>query len=84
MKRKRFGQLLLAAECDMRGRGEDQHELRTREYPQPAYLQRALDAARAVNAGEVAQRCGDDKAGIPHAVHGARVSAVKAAIGAQE
>jgi len=32
--------------------------------------------ARAVNAGEVAASCGDNKAQIPEAVHRARVTAV--------
>jgi len=80
-KPERFAQMLLAAECDARGRGSETHEMRTRDYPQAAYLLRALAAARGVNAGEVAARCGEDRARIPEAVHAARVSAVKAALG---
>jgi tRNA nucleotidyltransferase (CCA-adding enzyme) len=84
-KPQRFEQMLLAAECDMRGRGAEGDDFRTRPYPQGGYLLQALAAARAVNAGEVAQRCGDNSARIPAAVHAARVSAVKAAVkGADE
>jgi tRNA nucleotidyltransferase (CCA-adding enzyme) len=39
-----------------------------------------LEAARAVNAGEVAARYAENKEKIPEAVHAARVSAVKAAL----
>jgi tRNA nucleotidyltransferase (CCA-adding enzyme) len=79
-KPQRFAQMLLASECDARGRGDENHALRHRDYPQAPYLLRALDAARGVNAGEVAARCGEDRAKIPEAVHAARVSAVKAAL----
>jgi len=47
------------------------------DYPQRPWLLGALDAARSVNAGEVAARCGADKAGIPQAVLAARVAAVR-------
>ncbi len=77
-KPQRFEQMLLASECDFRGRGGDADNFRTRPYPQGDYLLQALGAARGVNAGEVAARCGDNKARIPDAVHAARVSAVKA------
>ena len=79
-KPQRFEQMLLAAECDFRGRGAEGDDFATRPYPQAPHLLGALAAARAVNAGEVAQRCGENKARIPQAVHGARVSAVKAAL----
>lgn len=79
-KPERFRQLLLAAECDFRGRGGDPHAMRARDYPQGPRLLKALAAARAVDAGAVAARCGEDKARIPEAVHAARVSAVKAAL----
>ncbi|GAB3469286.1 multifunctional CCA addition/repair protein [Massilia terrae] len=79
-KPDRFKQLLLAAECDYRGRGGDGHEMRSRDYPQGPHLLKALAAARAVDAGAVAARCGEDRARIPEAVHAARVSAVKAAL----
>ena len=77
-KPERFAQMLLASECDARGRGHEEHPMRFQDYPQRPYLLRALGAARAVNAGEVAARFADDKAKIPEAVHAARVSAVKA------
>jgi tRNA nucleotidyltransferase (CCA-adding enzyme) len=79
-KPERFAQMLLAAECDARGRGDGQPGFRTRPWPQGPYLLEALAAARAVNAGEVAARCADNKARIPEAVHAARVSAVKGAL----
>ncbi|MBD8532417.1 MULTISPECIES: multifunctional CCA addition/repair protein [unclassified Massilia] len=75
-KPERFNDMLLAAECDARGRGDPTHPMRTRPYPQRPYLERALAVARAVNAGEVAASCGDNKAQIPEAVHRARVTAV--------
>lgn len=75
-KPERFNDMLLAAECDARGRGDPAHEMRTRAYPQRPYLERALAVARAVNAGEVAASCGANKAQIPEAVHRARVTAV--------
>ncbi|WP_141835952.1 multifunctional CCA addition/repair protein [Herbaspirillum sp. SJZ107] len=80
-KPERFAQMLLASECDARGRGHETHDMRYRDYPQGPYLLRALAAARAVNAGEVAERFAADKARIPEAVHAARVAAVKAALG---
>jgi tRNA nucleotidyltransferase (CCA-adding enzyme) len=80
-KPERFAQMLLASECDARGRGHETHDMRYRDYPQGSYLLRALAAARAVNAGEVAARFVEDKARIPEAVHAARVAAVKAALG---
>jgi tRNA nucleotidyltransferase (CCA-adding enzyme) len=79
-KPERFAQMLLAAECDARGRGHETHAMRFRDYPQADYLLRALAAARAVNAGEIAGRFVEDKARIPEAIHAARVSAVKAAL----
>lgn len=79
-KPERFAQMLLASECDARGRGHDTHEMRYRDYPQAAYLLRALDAARSVNAGEIAGRLADARDKIPEAIHAARVAAVKAAL----
>jgi tRNA nucleotidyltransferase (CCA-adding enzyme) len=80
-KPDRFAQMLLACECDARGRGDERHEMRSRAYPQAPWLLRALDAARGVNAGEVAARHAENREKIPEAVHAARVSAVKAALG---
>ena len=77
-KPQRFAQMLLAAESDARGRGGEEHDYRTRAWPQGPFLLAALDAARAVDAGAVAARCGENKGHIAQAVHGARVSAVKA------
>jgi len=78
-KPERFAQMLLASECDARGRGHATHEMRYRDYPQGPWLLRALAAARAVNAGEIAGRAAD-KARIPELVHAARVTAVKLAL----
>ncbi len=64
-KPERFGQMLLAAAC-----------IDGAAHSPQARLPRALAAARAVNAGEVAARCAGDKARIPQAVHAARVAAV--------
>jgi tRNA nucleotidyltransferase (CCA-adding enzyme) len=77
-KPERFAQMLLACECDYRGRGDERHEFRTRPYPQAPHLLRALAAARGVNAGEVAARYAENKEKIPEAIHAARVFAVKA------
>jgi tRNA nucleotidyltransferase (CCA-adding enzyme) len=79
-KPERFAQMLLASECDARGRGHETHEMRYREYPQGPYLLRAMAAARGVNAGEIAGRYVENKEKIPEAIHAARVSAVKAAL----
>lgn len=73
-KPERFADMLLAGECNA-GAGA---------YPQRPYLLGALAAARAVNAGEVAAGCGDNKARIPEAVHRARVTAVTQWIGSAE
>ncbi|MEO7494261.1 MAG: multifunctional CCA addition/repair protein [Massilia sp.] len=78
-KPQRFEQMLLAAECDFRGRGvAGGADFRDRPFPQAAHLLAALGAARAVDAGEVARRYADKPTHIAAAVHGARVSAVKA------
>ncbi len=79
-KPARFADMLLASECDFRGRGDASHDFRTRPYPQAPHLLQALAAARAVDAGEVAARHADAPAKIPEAVHAARVAAVKAAL----
>jgi tRNA nucleotidyltransferase (CCA-adding enzyme) len=77
-KPDRFAQMLLAAECDFRGRGGDGDDFRSRPYPQAPYLMAALLAARAVDAGAVAARYADTPERIKEAVHAARVRAVKA------
>jgi tRNA nucleotidyltransferase (CCA-adding enzyme) len=71
-KPERFVEMLRAIECDHHGRAGFEET----PFPQAAYLERALHAARAVDAGEVARRCGDKPAGIPEAIHEARVRAV--------
>ena len=75
-KPERFADMLLASACDAGGRGHETHEMRTRPYPQGPYLLGALDAARAVNAGEVAARHAEQRDKIAEAVHRERVSAV--------
>jgi tRNA nucleotidyltransferase (CCA-adding enzyme) len=79
-KPERFCQMLLAAECDVRGRGDGHHAADSAPWPPAGHLLRALEAARGVNAGEVAARYVENKAKIPEAVHAARVAAVKAAL----
>ena len=77
-KPERFGEMLLAAECDARGRAGGGHDFRAKPYPQAPYLLAALAAARGVDAGAIALACGENKQRIPDAVHQARVAAVKA------
>lgn len=69
---ERFAQLLQACASDARGRGGCAEA----PYPQEAYLLDLLDAARAVNAGEIARVC-QDKGTIPAAVQQARLSAIE-------
>jgi tRNA nucleotidyltransferase (CCA-adding enzyme) len=80
-KPARFIQMLQATECDARGRTGASASFRDQPFPQLAHLQGALAAARAVNAGEVAQRWGAQPQRIPEMVRKARVAAVKAALG---
>ena len=74
-KPARFMQMVLAAECANAGG--------TSPSPQRGLLASALDAARAVNAGEIAQRSAAAPQQIPELVRAARVQAVHAAIGAE-
>lgn len=72
---QRFGQLLLACECDARGRTgfED------KPYPQADHLRLVLRAATSIDAGAVAgQQSAPEK--IREAVYQARLRAVKAAL----
>jgi len=75
-KPQRFMDMLQVAECDYRSRigFED------RPFPQMMRLQSALDAARAVNAGEIAQATAkshpNQPASISEAIHQARIAAV--------
>jgi tRNA nucleotidyltransferase (CCA-adding enzyme) len=79
-KPARFEQMLLASECDFRGRGGSSggDDFRLKPFPQAPHLLAALAAARGVDAGAVAQRFADKPERIKEAVHAARVSAVKA------
>ena len=79
-KPARFTQMLLATECDARGRIGPDASYADTPFPQLAHLETALAAARGVNAGEIAQGCADNPQRIPERVHAARVSAVKAAL----
>ena len=83
-KPERFDQMLLTAECDTCGGGGDGHALRVEPGPQRVFLLKALNAARGVNAGEIAGRLADQRASIPEAVHQARVEAVKVALQLEE
>jgi tRNA nucleotidyltransferase (CCA-adding enzyme) len=77
-KPERFADMLRASEADARGRASDAVSFQDKPYPQAPYLLAALDAARAVNAGEVAQRFTERPDLIPEAVRRARIAAVKA------
>lgn len=72
-KPARFAQFLAAAECAGPGLA-----------PQRALLARALEAARGVNAGEIAQRAAGQPQQIPELVRAARVAAVRATLDAKE
>ena len=79
-KPERFEQVLLACECDARGRGG----LAERPYPQAERLRRALAAALAISTAEVAaQAMADGLSGpkVGERVHAARIAAVDAAGG---
>ncbi|WP_296002094.1 multifunctional CCA addition/repair protein [Rugamonas sp.] len=83
-KPARFSQMLLATECDSRGRIGASASFADQPFPQLAYLESAMAAARAVNAGDIAQASADQPQRIPERIHRARVGAVKLAIGAIE
>jgi tRNA nucleotidyltransferase (CCA-adding enzyme) len=69
---KRFELLLQACACDANGRTGHENDA----YPQAGYLLRALHAAQAVNAGEIAQQCEDQNL-IAEKVREARIVAVE-------
>ena len=78
-KPARFGQILLACECDARGRAG----LADSPYPQRDRLLAALAAALAVRTDEIAQRAqaaGQSGPEIGHRIEEARVHAVAAAL----
>ncbi|KQQ32608.1 2', 3'-cyclic nucleotide 2'-phosphodiesterase [Duganella sp. Leaf126] len=83
-KPARFVQMLRATECDSRGRTGPSASYHDAPFPQGAYLETAMAAARAVNAGEIAQTCRDQPQRIPEYVHRARVTAVRLALGAAD
>lgn len=74
-KPQRFTQILLACECDAHGRTGHEHDA----YPQSAYLLECAQAARTVNAGDIARAC-PDKNLIADKVREARILAVEAVI----
>lgn len=69
---ERFAQLLLACECDYRGRPGREDT----PWPAADILRRALSAVQAVDAGAIAGAT-TDQAQIPQRIHEARVAAVK-------
>ncbi len=74
----RFEEILLACECDARGRGGKEDEA----YPQRPRLRAALQAALAVDTADVAARAraaGADGKRIGEWIHAARIEAVEAA-----
>jgi len=80
-KPQRTIEMLLASECDYRGRiGFEE-----KPFPQAAYLAAALKAAQSVNAGQIAgevmQHNGATPQKIAEAIRAARIAAVSAAIG---
>jgi tRNA nucleotidyltransferase (CCA-adding enzyme) len=83
-KPARFTQMLLATECDSKGRIGPSASYADAPFPQLAHLENALAAARAVNAGEIAAACVDNPQRIPERVHAARVRAVKAVLKEEE
>ena len=83
-KPARFVQMLHATQCDSRGRIGEQASFRDAPFPQLAHLESALAAARAVNAGEIAQRSAEQPQRIPELVRRARVTAVKIALNAED
>ena len=77
---QRFSELLLACECDARGRTGFEE----RPYPQRARLQHALEAALAVDSGAVSAQAlaqGRQGTAIGDAIRAARERAVTAALG---
>jgi len=72
---ERFTQLLQACAADARGRTGHERDA----YPQADYLLQLLAVARAVDAGEIAQQCEDEKL-IAERVREARIVAVEGAI----
>jgi len=79
-KPQRFSQVLLACECDARGRGIAGDGLRDRAYPQAARLQSALDAALAQPTHDIAAQAmaqGLKGPEVGRRIHAARVRAIE-------
>ena len=74
-KPARFEEILLAAQCDFRGRPG--HEYKA--YPQADLLRSAARAARAIDAGEIAAAV-DDPAKVRERIDAARVQAIRQAL----
>jgi tRNA nucleotidyltransferase (CCA-adding enzyme) len=72
---ERFTHLLQACACDARGRTGHESDA----YPQADYLIQLLNIARAVDAGEIAQRCSDNTE-IAAAVQQARIRSIEGLI----
>ena len=70
----RFAELLRVCAADARGRLGNEND----DYPQAGLFAAALAAARAVDAGAIAQASAPER--IRHAIHRARTEAVKAAL----
>ena len=75
-KPERFEELLAACSCDYHGRSG----LENRAYPQADLLRAAAIAARAVDAGAIAQEATGDPARIASAIEAARLVVVAAAL----
>lgn len=71
----RFESLMRACECDARGR----LGFKERDYPQSNLFRLAFQAAKSVNAGDLAKVCKDPKH-IPERIHGERTRVVKSAL----
>lgn len=79
-KPQRFAEVLLACECDARGRLGKENE----PYPQAQRLQTALDAALAVSTAEIAEAAmaqGKKDAQIGQAIAAERVRAIEGVLG---
>ncbi|HKB81848.1 MAG TPA: multifunctional CCA addition/repair protein [Burkholderiales bacterium] len=75
----RFEELLAACSCDYHGRSG----FESRAYPQAALLRAAAAAARAVDAGGIAQRMNGDPGRIAAAIEAARLEAVSRTLSEQ-
>lgn len=80
-KPDRFAGMLLATECDRRGRGGQANDPAGQPFHQGIRLLTALQAARSIKAGEIARNFAGQPERIPGAIHGARVAAVRAIAG---